>query len=55
MLRVFQTDILNPEQFVVTLELVPGRESTGRSVDTVMAIARDAFQRWAHLRRVHHG
>jgi methylenetetrahydrofolate reductase (NADPH) len=43
MLRVFQTDILNPEQFVVTLELVPGRESTGRSVDTVMAIARDAF------------
>ncbi len=43
MLRVFQTDILDPEQFVVTLELVPGRESTGRSVDTVMGIARDAF------------
>ncbi len=43
MLRVFQTDILDPEQFVVTLELVPGRESTGRSVDTVMGIAKDAF------------
>lgn len=43
MLRVFQTDILSPEQFVVTLELVPGRESTGRSVDTVMGIAKDAF------------
>ncbi|WP_054697460.1 methylenetetrahydrofolate reductase [Desulfosarcina cetonica] len=43
MLRVFQNDILDPEQFVVTLELVPGRESTGRAVDTVMGIARDAF------------
>ncbi len=43
MLRIFQTDILDPEQFIVTLELVPGRESTGRSVDTVMGIARDAF------------
>jgi methylenetetrahydrofolate reductase (NADPH) len=43
MLRVFQDDILDPEQFVVTLELVPGRESTGRTVDTVIGIARDAF------------
>lgn len=43
MLRVFQNDILDAGQFVVTLELVPGRESTGRSVDTVMGIARDAF------------
>ncbi len=43
MLRVFQNDLSDPEQFVVTLELVPGRESTGRSVDTVMGIARDAF------------
>jgi len=43
MLRVFQTDMLDPEQFVVTLELVPGRESTGRSVDTVIGIAKDAF------------
>ena len=43
MLRVFQTDLRDPEQFVVTLELVPGRESTGRSVDTVMGIAKDAY------------
>ena len=43
MLRVFRNDILDPAQFVVTLELVPGRESTGRSVDTVMGIAKDAF------------
>lgn len=43
MLRVFQNDIMDPEQFVVTLELVPGRESTGRSVDAVMGIANDAF------------
>ena len=43
MLRVFQNDITDPDRFVVTLELVPGRESTGRSVDTVMGIARDAF------------
>lgn len=43
MLRVFQNDIANPAHFVVTLELVPGREATGRSVDTVMGIAADAF------------
>jgi methylenetetrahydrofolate reductase (NADPH) len=43
MLRVFQNDISDPKRFVVTLELVPGRESTGRSVDTVINIARDAF------------
>jgi methylenetetrahydrofolate reductase (NADPH) len=44
MLRVFQTDIADPAHFTVTLELVPGRESTGRAVDTVMGIARDAFK-----------
>ena len=43
MLRVFQNDISDSRRFVVTLELVPGRESTGRSVDTVMGIAKDAF------------
>jgi len=43
MLRVFQTDITDPDQFVVTLELVPGKESIGRSVDTVMGIAKDSF------------
>jgi methylenetetrahydrofolate reductase (NADPH) len=43
MLRVFQSDINDPGHFVITLELVPGRESVGRSVDTVMGIARDAY------------
>jgi methylenetetrahydrofolate reductase (NADPH) len=43
MLRVFQNDIVDPDHFVITLELVPGRESRGRSVDMVTGIARDAF------------
>ncbi len=43
MLRVFQNDLYEPGHFVVTLELVPGREATGRAVDAVMGIARDAF------------
>jgi methylenetetrahydrofolate reductase (NADPH) len=41
--RVFKFDLANPDHFVVTLELVPGREASGRAVDTVMGIARDAF------------
>ncbi len=43
MLRVFQSDLYDPDRFVVTLELVPGREASGRAVDAVMGIARDAF------------
>ncbi len=43
MLRIFPIDITNPDHFTVTLELVPGREASGRAVDTVMGIARDAF------------
>jgi len=43
MLRIFRDDIADPSRFVVTLELVPGTESRGRSVDTVMGIAKDAF------------
>ena len=43
MLRVFKTDLVDPDHFTVTLELVPGRESTGRSVDTITGIARDAL------------
>lgn len=42
-LRVFRFDITDPDRFVVTLELVPGREASGRSVDTIMGIARDAY------------
>jgi methylenetetrahydrofolate reductase (NADPH) len=43
MLRIFQNDLSDPDHFLVTLELVPGRESSGRGVDTVMGIAKDAF------------
>ncbi len=43
MLRVFQTDIADPRHFTITLELVPGRESYGRAVDTVTGLAADAF------------
>jgi len=41
--RVFKFNLADPDYFVVTLELVPGREASGRAVDTVMGIARDAL------------
>ena len=41
--RTFRKDISNPESFVITLELVPGEQSRGRSVDTVMTIAENAL------------
>ena len=43
MLKIFQHEIFDPKQFTVTLELVPGRESAGRSLDTILQIAKDAF------------
>jgi len=43
MLRVFQNDLYLPDEFMLTLELVPGKDSIGRSVDTVMGIAGDSF------------
>lgn len=43
MLTIFQTAILDPSNFIVTLELVPGRYSTGKSVDIVKGIAGDSF------------
>jgi len=43
MLRVFQNDLDDPDRFVVTLELVPGRDSSGRSVEQVRRIAAEAF------------
>ncbi|RPJ15686.1 MAG: hypothetical protein EHM30_08230, partial [Desulfobacteraceae bacterium] len=43
MLRVFQNDLADPEHFIITLELVPGRESSGRSVELVKKIAADAY------------
>jgi methylenetetrahydrofolate reductase (NADPH) len=41
--RSFREDILDKNRFVITLELVPGAESTGRAVEKVMAIATDAL------------
>ncbi len=43
MIRIFSDEISNPKNFVVTLELVPGRESVGRNIDTLKGIAMDAF------------
>lgn len=43
MFKVFQTEILDPSKFIVTQELVPGRYSTGKTVDKVMGIAKDTF------------
>jgi len=42
-LRIFSEELLNPKNFVVTLELVPSREAFGRTTDTLVGIARDAF------------
>ncbi len=43
MLRIFSHEIVDPKNFVVTLELVPARESFGRNTDTLIGIADDAF------------
>ena len=43
MLKVFQHDLADPEKFIVTLELVPGRDSFGKSVDSILGLAEDAF------------
>lgn len=43
MLRIFPGDLADPSQFIVSLELVPGRESYGRSLDLVKGIAADAY------------
>jgi len=42
-LRIFSEELMDPKNFVVTLELVPGRESFGRSTDALVGIAKDAF------------
>ncbi len=43
MLRIFSEELMDPNNFVVTLELVPGRESFGRNTDSLVGIAKDAF------------
>ena len=44
MARNFNDDISTPEKFIVTLELVPGRESSGRTIDTIKGISKDAYE-----------
>ncbi len=41
--RTFRKDVAKADSFVITLELVPGEQSRGRSVDTVMNIAERAL------------
>ena len=63
MLRVLQNDILNPDHFLLTLELVPGRESYGRCQEMaaecvpprMCALDRSASWINFHLRRDHQG
>ncbi|MFC1885721.1 methylenetetrahydrofolate reductase C-terminal domain-containing protein [Thermodesulfobacteriota bacterium] len=43
MFRLFQKDLFDSSRFIMTLELVPGRESFGQSLDTLKGIAADAF------------
>ena len=43
MLRIFKDDILNPDHFVITLEILSGRDASKHSIDHVKRIARDAF------------
>lgn len=40
--RNFHDDISTPNKFVVTLELVPGREITGQKIDKIKNIAKEA-------------
>jgi methylenetetrahydrofolate reductase (NADPH) len=42
--KSFRTSVLDPNQFVITLELVPGPQSSGQSVNTLKAIAEDALK-----------
>ena len=44
MSRIFNDDISAPDNFVVTLELVPGRESCGRTTDSIKEISNQAFK-----------
>lgn len=38
----FNDDISSPDKFVVTLELVPGRDFSGRGIDTIKTISKKA-------------
>ena len=51
MKRNFQDDITHPDKFVMTMELVPKAESSGRSIDAVLALA-DGAQKDGRLSAV---
>jgi len=40
----FNDAISTPEKFVVTLELVPGRDFSGDAIDTIKQISKDAYE-----------
>lgn len=44
MSRSFADEIFTPKKFVVTLELVPGREIAGQKIDKIKGIAREAYE-----------
>jgi len=41
--RSFQANIVNPNHFMITLEIVPGASYQGLALDTVNKIAQDAL------------
>ena len=43
-MRSFNDALSDPHKFIVTLELVPGRESSGRSIGAIHSICRDAAE-----------
>ena len=43
MVHSFIEDLSTPDKFVVTLELVPGREFSGAATDTIKKISKDAY------------
>ena len=42
-IRNFNDDISTPDKFVVTLELVPGRDFSGGAIETIKQISKDAY------------
>lgn len=43
MIHNFNDDISTPDKFVVTLELVPGRDFSGGAIDSIKQISKDAY------------
>ncbi|MBA3035015.1 MAG: methylenetetrahydrofolate reductase [Desulfobacterium sp.] len=43
MSRNFRSDLSDPDRFIITMELVPKAESTGRSINTVLEFSKQAL------------